>query len=170
MLLRKLWQRKERMEKTMRIKQISVIENEDVYDLTTTDNHNFYANGILVHNCGEQVLAPSGVCCLGSINLTQYVNDKTFDLDKISKYTKIMVRFLDNVNEYSGAPLPEYIDSMRNKRRIGIGIMGWGSALFMLRTRFASEEASKLRDLVMSTVARSAYEASIDLAIEKGMF
>ncbi len=154
----------------MRIKQISVIENEDVYDLTTTDNHNFYANGILVHNCGEQTLAPGGVCCLGSLNLTQFVDNGQFDLAKLEKYAKIMVRFLDNVNEFSGAPLPEYVDSMRNKRRIGIGILGWGSALFMLKTKFASANAAKMRDSVMSTIARAAYEASIDLAIEKGRF
>jgi len=132
----------------------------------------YYGETIAATNpCGEQTLAPGGVCCLGSLNLTQFVSDNNaFDLDKISKYTKYMVRFLDNVNEYSDAPLPEYVDSMRNKRRIGIGILGWGSALFMLKTRFASDQAAELRDQVMSTIARSAYEASIDLAIERGMF
>lgn len=157
--------------KRLKIKSITQVANQDVYDLTTTNNHNFFGNNILVHNCGEQTLAPGGVCCLGSLNLTQFITaNEQFDLDRIVKYTKIMVRFLDNVNEYSSAPLPEYIDSMRNKRRIGIGILGWGSALFMLRTRFASEKAGQLRDEVMSTLARAAYEASIDLAIERGMF
>lgn len=35
-----------------RIKSIRNIEKQDVYDLTTTDNHNFFGNGVLVHNCG----------------------------------------------------------------------------------------------------------------------
>ena len=118
----------------------------------------------------EQTLAPGGVCCLGSINLTQYIENGDFNYDKIKKYVSYMVRFLDNVNEYSSAPLPEYIDSMQNKRRIGIGIMGWGSALFMLGKRFASSDASNIRDKLMSTIAKTAYETSIDLAIEKGMF
>lgn len=32
-----------------------VIEQEKVpvYDITTESNHNFFANNILVHNCGE---------------------------------------------------------------------------------------------------------------------
>jgi len=30
----------------------SRIENAAVYDLTTEKNHNFFGNGILVHNCG----------------------------------------------------------------------------------------------------------------------
>lgn len=36
-----------------KIRKISIIENEDVYDITVEDNHNFIANGTLVHNCVE---------------------------------------------------------------------------------------------------------------------
>lgn len=32
---------------------IKKIKSEDVYDITTRKNHNFFANGVLVHNCGE---------------------------------------------------------------------------------------------------------------------
>lgn len=131
----------------------------------------WYGETIVATNpCGEQTLAPGGVCCLGSLNMTQFIKNGAFDLVALAKYAKIMVRFLDNVNEYSGAPLPEYIDSMRNKRRIGVGILGWGSALLMLKVRFASPEAAKIRDEVLAVIARSTYEASIDLAAEKGMF
>jgi ribonucleoside-diphosphate reductase alpha chain len=132
-----------------------------------------YAETILATNpCGEQTLAPGGVCCLGTLNLTQFVNHEVggFDLDRIRTYTGYLVRFLDNVNAVSDAPLEAYKHSMSEKRRIGCGIMGWGSALFMLQVRFGSEEAAKLRDQVMSTMAQAAYEASIDLAVEKGKF
>lgn len=122
--------------------------------------------------CGEQTLAPGGVCNLGSVNLTQFVkpDGSGFDVEKIAHYTRVLVRFLDNINSLSNAPLPEYLDSMRNKRRIGVGILGWGSALFMLKVRFGSARASELREQVMSTIAREAYISSIDLAEEKGMF
>jgi ribonucleoside-diphosphate reductase alpha chain len=133
----------------------------------------YYGETIFATNpCGEQTLSPGNICCLGSINLTQFLNALCtgFSLAKVKKYVAYMVRFLDNVNSYSTAPLPEYIESMRKKRRIGLGVMGWGSALFMLKTRFASEEANKLRDELMSVIAKIAYETSIDLAIEKGMF
>jgi ribonucleoside-diphosphate reductase alpha chain len=132
-----------------------------------------YGEKILSTNpCGEQVLAPGGVCCLGTINLTQFVKaDLTgFDLVALKKYVGYMVRFLDNVNTVSDAPLPEYKYSMVHKRRIGAGVMGWGSALLMLQVKFGSEKAETLRTEVMSTYARAAYEASIDLAGEKGMF
>jgi DNA ligase-1 len=35
----------------MKIKSIEKIQNEDRYDLEVEDNHNFFANDILVHNC-----------------------------------------------------------------------------------------------------------------------
>lgn len=132
-----------------------------------------YAETIIATNpCGEQTLAPGGVCCLGTLNLTQFINSERngFDLEKFDNYVRRQVRFLDNVNSISEAPLPIYIDSMRNKRRIGAGVMGWGSALFMLKVRFGSEKAAELREQVMQTYAKAAYEASIDLAVEKGMF
>ncbi len=120
----------------------------------------------------EQTLAPGGICCLGTLNLTQFVNDDLtgFDLDKLSKYVKILVRFLDNVNTYSEAPLPEYKESMTKKRRIGCGVMGWGSSLFMLKIPFGGSEADAIREEMMSCYAKSAYEASIDLAVERGKF
>jgi ribonucleoside-diphosphate reductase alpha chain len=156
----------------LKIKSIKITENQDVFDLTTTKNHNFFANGILVHNCGEQMLAPGGICCLSSLNLTQFINEDCTDFDykKIAKYTGYLVRFLDNVNTLSNAPLPEYEYSMKNKRRIGIGILGWASSLFMLKIKFGSDKSHELREKVMSTIARSAYMSSIDLAEEKGMF
>lgn len=133
---------------------------------------NYAETAYATNPCGEQVLAPGGVCNLGSLNLTQFLNAdwSDFDYDEVKKYTRIMVRFLDNINSLTRAPLPEYEYSMKNKRRIGLGILGWGSALYMLRARFASDKAAELRDKVMSTIARTAYEASIDLAAEKGMF
>lgn len=131
----------------------------------------WYGETIMATNpCGEQTLAPGGVCCLGSINLTQFVANGKFDMNKIAVYAKRLVRFLDNVNDYSDAPLPEYKDSMQNKRRIGIGVMGWGSALLMMKVRFGSEKAHAIRDELMANIARYVYEASIDLAIERGKF
>jgi ribonucleoside-diphosphate reductase alpha chain len=108
------------------------------------DPLSYYHKIIATNPCGEQVLPPAGVCNLGSVNLTQFVlaDGSGFDLEQIEKYVVYTVRFLDNVNSLSNAPLPEYVDSMQNKRRIGVGILGWGSALFMLKVRFGSEQAS----------------------------
>jgi ribonucleoside-diphosphate reductase alpha chain len=132
-----------------------------------------YAEKVFATNpCGEQLLAPGGACNLGSLNLTQFINEDftDFDYGKVQKYVTILVRFLDNVNDVTRAPLPEYEWNIKNKRRIGVGILGWGSALYMLKTKFASPKANEIRDRLMKLIAQIAYMASIDLAIEKDMF
>lgn len=48
--------------KRTRIKRIEVVENSDVYDVSMQNNHNFFANGLLIHNCSEMVLDESGLC------------------------------------------------------------------------------------------------------------
>lgn len=124
--------------------------------------------------CGEQTLPPGGVCDLGSINLTQFIvieqGRPFFDFYKMKRYIPTLVRFLDNVNDVSEAPLPEYEDSMKHKRRIGIGVLGWASFLLMMKIPFGSAAANQYRDVIMKIIAQEAYKASINLAIEKGPF
>ena len=124
--------------------------------------------------CGEQTLSPGNICNLLSMNMVMFLVMKNgrlaFDLKKVSEYVKKMVRFADNINDLSTNPLDEYTESMRTKRRIGCGILGWGSALYMMKVPFGSEEADKIRDEFMKTFTHSAIEASIDLAEEKGKF
>ena len=169
-----------------RIVTITLDGYDTVYNGTVDEFHNFFIGGFesktksdknkyqFINNlqCGEQTLAPGGVCCLGTLNLTQFVNKARtgFDLSKIGKYVKYLVRFLDNIKTLSSAPLPEYEFSMRNKRRIGCGIMGWGSALYMLKTRLGSPVANKMRDDLMRAFTHAAVAESIDLAKEKGKF
>jgi len=122
--------------------------------------------------CGEQTMPPGSACDLGSLNLTQFILDnyKGFDLQKLQKHTKLAVRFLDNINDLSKTPLKQYDEAILKRRRIGIGILGWGSALYLLGVRFGSKEASKIKQEMMRTICYSAIEESIDLAEEKGMF
>jgi len=130
-----------------------------------------YGNTLVATNpCGEQVLPPSGSCDLASINLTQFVTNGKFDIEKFTKYIPIVVRFLDNVNSYTNLPLPEYEVYVSEKRRIGVGVLGWASMLYMVKIRFGSAEAAALREDIMKTLSHVATSYSVDLAEEKGMF
>lgn len=155
-----------------KIKKINIIQNEDVYDITVKDNHNFFANNILVHNCGEQILPVGGVCLLGSLNLTQFVKSDLsgWDYDKLGEIIPLAVRMMDNVNDITYVPLQEQRDSLVNKRRIGLGVLGYASALMMMKVRYGSSKAIKLTEDLMSFISNSAYSTSSDLAQEKGSF
>jgi ribonucleoside-diphosphate reductase alpha chain len=122
--------------------------------------------------CGEQPLPDGGICLLGSMNLVNYVNaDRTdWDYDTLKKDIAIHVRMLDNVNSIGKAPLDIQNWNIINKRRIGQGILGYGSALMLLKTKYGSKKALKLTESLCKTWANAAYSASAMLAKEKGAF
>lgn len=122
--------------------------------------------------CGEQTLPIGGVCLLGSINLTQFVDweNKNWDYDKLERLIPIAIRFMDNVNDITYVPLDIQMENLKNKRRIGLGIMGYGSALMMLKLKYGSEEALKLTNELMDFIANKSYQSSALLAKEKGKF
>lgn len=122
--------------------------------------------------CGEQLLPIGGVCLLGSLNLTQFVdwNKHTWDYKALKKAIPVAVRFLDNVNDITYVPLQSQRDNLKIKRRIGLGVMGYGSALMMLKLRYGSPEALQMTNELMDFVTNQAYQASAMLAAEKGPF
>jgi ribonucleoside-diphosphate reductase alpha chain len=134
-------------------------------------NNLWYTEFINATNpCGEQILPKHGVCLLGSLNLTQFIKDGNWDFDKLGQYIDIAVRFLDNVNDVTNVPLIEQKEAMLKKRRIGLGIVGYASALMTLKVGYGSEKALKLTDELMKFKVNREYQASAKLASEKGSF
>jgi len=110
-----------------------------VYDLHQPDTHSFIANGLVVHNCGEQYLGPYENCCLGSINLAQFITpDDKMDWEQFRQSIELSTHFLDNVvdaNKYVPA-VPELAEAAHRARRIGLGIMGLGDVMYRLGVRY----------------------------------
>lgn len=160
----------------VKVTDIKQIENAPVvYCFTDETRHKGVFNCVSTSQCGEQAMPPGSVCDLGSINMTQHVKryeDGSIGIDYELLHNTVtnMVRFLDNVNDVSYAPLEEYKTSMLLRRRIGLGPTGWGSALLMLGIPFASDEDAALQEKVMKFIASTAYRTSIALAKEKGPF
>ena len=125
--------------------------------------------------CGEQPLPPYGACLLGSINLAEMVSapfsDRaTIESAKLEERVRTAVRFLDNVIDLSGYPLPAQREEARAKRRIGLGVTGLADALIAMGVRYGTPDAEALAGTWMATIERAAYLASAELAAEKGAF
>lgn len=120
--------------------------------------------------CGEQLLPVGGVCLLGSVNLVHFVKGNNWDYEKLEELIPVFNRMLDNVNDVTDVPLKSQKDNLKNKRRIGVGYMGYASALMMMKVAYGSKKALRMTDELASFFVNKLYQSSAMLAKEKGAF
>ncbi|HSE93431.1 MAG TPA: vitamin B12-dependent ribonucleotide reductase [Methylomirabilota bacterium] len=125
--------------------------------------------------CGEQPLLPNEACNLGSLNVSKFARrtdggEMTIDWDEMERVVRLAVRFLDDVIEMNPYPLPEIDRTVKDNRRIGLGIMGWADLLFLLGVPYDSQEAIELADRLMAFVRETSHDQSAKLAEERGAF
>lgn len=151
----------------------------DVYCGTVKTTGKFFVlsgegEGVLVSNCGEQMLPDDGCCDLGHTNLAVMVDepfgDATFKWRTLEQSARLMVRLLDRVLDVTQWPTERQAEEARQKRRIGLGFTGLASALQQLGIPYGSEEAIAFTTRVARAQAVAAYEESVQLAKERGAF
>lgn len=134
-------------------------------------NISYYKPLVSTNPCGEIWLEEYGCCDLGALVLPRFIkSDQVFDWTNLRNTIHIAVRFLDNVLSVNEYPLPEIRENCNNTRRIGLGIMGLHDMLLKLGYQYSSNSARVFVNELMDFIKREAYQASIDLAIEKGPF
>ncbi len=137
-------------------------------------NNNWFCENIRATNpCGEQPLPPYGSCLLGSVNLTRFVvdpftDDARFDWETFRKVVRVFTRMLDNVVEINGLPLPQQRNEIQRKRRHGMGFLGLGSTITMLRMKYGEGAAVEFTERVSRELALAGWQEALELAKEKG--
>ncbi len=143
-------------------------------DRSNEMNNNWWCENIRATNpCGEQNLPEYGACLLGSVNLTRFVKHPftdfaEFDWSEYREVVKVFTRMLDNVVEINGLPLEKQREEILRKRRHGMGFLGLGSTLTLLRMKYGSPEALQFTEDVTREMAVAGWEAALELAREKG--
>ena len=158
---------------TATVRAVEPAGEAEVFDVSVPGVNAFDANGLFVHNCGEQPLPPYGSCLLGSVNLTGFVHEPftgnaRFDWDGFRETVAVFTRMLDNVVEINGLPLEEQRREITAKRRHGMGFLGLGSTLALLGLRYGSPESLEFTADVSRELALTGWRTALELAEEKG--
>nr|WP_321166741.1 LAGLIDADG family homing endonuclease [Halorubrum vacuolatum] len=171
---------------------------ETVYDLTEPETHSFVANGLVVHNCGEQPLEEYEACNLGHINLSTVADldapdwrvwsaehadeydsqeaavdaflQEAIDFETLDARIDYGTRFLENVVTMSDFPVEKIEEKVRDMRKIGLGIMGLAQLYIQLGVRYGSEEGNEIARQLMTHINHESKWTSHELAEERGVF
>ncbi len=180
------------------VKSVERDGHEAVYDLTEPDTNSFVANGLVVHNCGEQPLEEYEACNLGHINLSTLAAEdapdwrvwaerhadaydteaeaidaflqEAIDWAEFDRRIDLGTRFLENVVTMSDFPVPEIEQRVREMRKIGMGIMGLAQLDIQLGMRYGSDASNEVARQLMRHINHSSKQASHELATERGTF
>lgn len=140
------------------------------WNLLSCDDEFEYAG---TNPCAEEPLPAGGSCLLGSINLSEFVNDdKTFNFDSFRECVDKAVIALNEVLDEGLPlhPLKEQRESVHDWRQIGLGIFGLADMLIKKNVKYGSTEAIDLCDMIGHTMADQALKTSALMAKEHGPY
>ena len=112
----------------------------------------------------------TAVCNLGSVNLANHFTNGVIDDAKLRVTITTAVRMLDNVIDLNYYSVEKARRSNMRHRPIGLGIMGFQDVLYAVNVSYDSDEAAELADRWQESVCYWAYNASADLAQERGAY
>ena len=170
------------------------VNKQHSFDVEKHPDHEILAT----NPCGEQPLEEYEACNLGHINLSTladhdapdwrvWYDDHGEDYDSIEAAAEAFMheavdmeaferriesgtRFLENVVTMSDFPVEKIEETVRNMRKIGLGIMGLAQLYIQMGVRYGSEEGNAIAEQLMTHINHESKWASHELATERGPF
>ncbi|MCB0406752.1 MAG: ribonucleoside-diphosphate reductase subunit alpha [Bdellovibrionales bacterium] len=110
----------------------------------------------------------TAVCNLGSVNLSQHIQDGKFDFKKLGRTVEVAVKYLDRVIDINFYPIGTASSSNSKWRPVGLGVMGLQDVFFKLGLPFDSKEAQMLSTKIQEEIYYHALRTSVSLAEKYG--
>jgi len=158
---------------TARFKSLTPLGQEEVFDASVPGVNAFDANGLYVHNCGEQPLPNYTSCNLGSINVEAFVKTgedgrTSFDFAAFADQVFRSMYYLDLVIDACSYPLDRIGERTRRIRPVGLGLMGLADTAIMLGMKYGSERFKVFCRALADTMGAAALCASVGMVEEMG--
>lgn len=112
----------------------------------------------------------SAVCNLASIALPAYVENRSFNYDKLREVVKVAIRNLNRVIDINYYPTPETERSNMRHRPVGLGIQGLADVFALLRAPWESEKAADINQRIFEHIYYAAVESSSEIAETEGPY
>ena len=112
----------------------------------------------------------TAVCNLASLALPIYVEQKTFQYNKLREVVKVSIKNLNRVIDINYYPTPETERSNRRHRPVGLGVQGLADVFALMRVPWESEKAAELNQRIFEHIYFAAVEASCELAQAEGPY
>ncbi|ELY95743.1 ribonucleoside-diphosphate reductase [Natrialba hulunbeirensis JCM 10989] len=170
------------------------VNKEHSFDTEEHEDHRILAT----NPCGEQPLEENEACNLGHINLSTLADTdapdwrvwseahadeydsqaeavdaflaEAIDYEEFDERIEYGTRFLENVVTMSDFPVEDIEQTVRDMRKIGLGIMGLAQLYIQLGIRYGSEEGNEVARQLMTHINHGAKATSHELATERGSF
>lgn len=123
----------------------------------------------LINNvCGESLLRENESSLIGSLNLSKFVVNGTFEFALFERVARIGLRCLDNLHDIQDHASPIVKARCLESRKVGVGVMGYADALLLLNIRYGSKESFDFIDQIMALLRSTLINESERLGQERG--
>jgi ribonucleoside-diphosphate reductase alpha chain len=94
----------------------------------------------------------TAVCNLASLALPSYVENETFNYDKMRHVVKVAIKNLNRVIDINYYPTPETRNSNMRHRPVGLGVQGLADVFALMRASWESDEAAQINQRIFEHI------------------